>query len=228
MAFYKLHYLYRRWKFQPKSRGTALQPLYEQPVIEPAQDFSKTRFLVVDCEMSGLDSNTCQLLSIGWVVIEHGRIINSTGKHLLIHADKGTGDSSRIHGLLDSRIAGANSVASVLMLLIKQMQNSVLVFHHAPLDMKFLQKASIDNFRCPLIFSYVDTMEIERRRIQMQGKNSSLRLSPSRQRYGLADGAQHNALADAQATAELLLAQVSYLKTGKKLSLSDLQLGCAF
>ena len=227
MAFYKLFYQYRRLRFQPKARGTVLQPLYEQPIIESNQAFNNTRFLVIDCEMSGLDINTCQLLSIGWVVIEHGRIINSSGKHMLIHADRGTGDSSRIHGLLDNRIAGANSAASALMLLAKQMQNSVLVFHHAPLDMKFLQKASIENFRCPLIFSYVDTMEIERRRIQMQGKHSGLRLSQSRQRYGLVDTAQHNALADAQATAELLLAQVSYLKVGQSLSLADLKLSCA-
>jgi len=227
VAFYKLYYKYRRWRYQSKAQGTALQSLYEQPTIELNQRFEDTRFLVVDCEMSGLDSKKCQLLSIGWVVIEHGRIINSSGKHLLIHADRGTGDSGRIHGLVDSRIAGASSAATVLMLLSKQIKDSVLVFHHAPLDMKFLQMASIENFRCPLIFSYVDTMEIERRRMQLQGKTSSLRLSQSRQRYGLVDGAQHNALADAQATAELFLAQVSYLKVGQKLSLSELKLSCA-
>lgn len=227
MAFYKLIYKYRRWKFKSKAQGTSLQPLYEQPVTESDKDFENTRFLVIDCEMSGLDSHKCQLLSIGWIVIEHGRIINSTGKHLLIHAEQGGGDSSRIHGLIDSRIAGANSAASVLMLLVKQMQNSVLVFHHAPLDMKFLQNASLENFRCPLLFSFIDTMEIERRRIQMQGKTSSLRLSQTRQRYGLPDGAQHNALADAQATAELLLAQASYLKVRQKLSLSDLKIRCS-
>jgi DNA polymerase-3 subunit epsilon len=113
------------------------------------------------------------------------------------------------------------------MLLIKQMQGAVLVFHHAPLDMRFLQNASIDNFRCPLLFSYVDTMEIEKRRMHLQGKITGLRLAQCRQRYGLLAGSQHNALADAQATAELFLAQASYLGKSHELKLSRLALRCS-
>ena len=115
---YKLKYKYRQWRYRQKAHNSPLQPLYEEAPLQPSQDFLSTRFLVLDCEMSGLDPNKCQLLSIGWVVIENGRIVNSTAKHLLIHADRGAGDSSKIHGLLDSSIAGANSAASVLMLLM--------------------------------------------------------------------------------------------------------------
>jgi len=227
VAFYKLLYNFQRWRFHKKALRTPLQPLYEMVVIEPSQSFLSTRFLVLDCEMSGLDTKKSQLLSIGWVMIEHGRIVNSSAKHLLIHADRGAGESSKIHGLLDSRIAGASSAATVLMLLIKQMQGAVLVFHHAPLDMRFLQNASKDNFRCPLLFSYVDTMEIEKRRMHLQGKITGLRLAQCRQRYGLLAGSQHNALADAQATAELFLAQASYLGKSHELKLSRLALRCS-
>lgn len=227
MAFYKLLYKFQQWRFHKKASRTPLQVLYEQPIIQPSQSFLDTRFLVLDCEMSGLDTRKYQLLSIGWVMIEHGRIVNASAKHLLIHADRGTGESSKIHGLLDSSIAGASSAATVLMLLIKQMQGAVLVFHHAPLDMRFLQNASVDIFRCPLLFSYVDTMAIEKRRMQLQGKNSGLRLVQCRQRYGLLPGSQHNALADAQATAELFLAQASYLGKGHELKLSQLSLSCS-
>jgi DNA polymerase-3 subunit epsilon len=177
--------------------------------------------------MSGLDPKKNQLLSIGWVSIEHGRIDNASAKHLLMHADKGGGDSSKIHGLRDSSLAGANSAAAVMMLLMKQIPGSVLVFHHAPLDMKFLQKVTIENFRCPLIFSYIDTMEIEKRRIHLQGKARGLRLAQCRSRYGLIEGAQHDALADARATAELLLAQASYVGDPESLRLSDLSISCS-
>ncbi len=177
--------------------------------------------------MSGLDIKKSQLLSIGWVAIEHGRIVNASARHQLIHADRGAGESSRIHGLLDSSLAGASSAASVLMLLIKQMQGAVLAFHHARLDIRFLQKAAIENFRCPLLFSYVDTMDIEKRRIHLQGKTRGLRLAQCRERYGLSSGSQHNALADAQATAELLLAQASYLDRRDSLKLSDLSIRCS-
>jgi len=103
----------------------------------------------------------------------------------------------------------------------------VLVFHHAPLDIRFLQKAAIENFRCPLLFSYIDTMNIEKRRMHIQGKTMGLRLSQCRERYGLTSSQQHNALADAQATAELLLAQASYLDREQKLKLSDMSVRCS-
>ncbi len=225
--FYKLYYKFQHWRLHKKAGGTPLQALYEQPFINSFQLFTSTRFLVLDCEMSGLDVKSCQLLSLGWVMIEHGRIVNVSARHQLIHADRGAGESSRIHGLLDSSLAGATSAASVLMLLIKQMQGAVLVFHHAPLDIRFLQKAVIENFRCPLLFSYIDTMDIEKRRIHLQGKTMGLRLSQCRDRYGLISIQQHNALADAQATAELLLAQASYLDKEHKLKLSDLSIRCS-
>lgn len=225
--FYKLHYKFQHWRFHKKAMATPLQPLYQQSSIRPSQLFLDTRFLVLDCEMSGLNSKKNQLLSTGWVMIEQGRIINASAKHLLIHADRGTGESSKIHGLLDSNLAGATSVAAVLMLLMKQVPGVVLVFHHASLDMRFLQKATIENFRCPLLFSYVDTMAIEKQRIHLQGKAMGLRLAQCRDRYGLPAGSQHNALADAQATAELFLAQASYLGQQEKLRLSDLRLSCS-
>jgi len=226
-VFYKLHYWLLHKRFYKKSRGTPVEPLYDQALIDSSQPLKSTRFLVLDCEMSGLDVKRCHLLSLGWAVIEHGRIINSSGKHLLIHAEKGTGDSSKIHGLMDSSIAGARSAAAVLMLLIEQMQGAVLVFHHAPLDIRFLQKEAIENFHCPLLFTYLDTMHIEKRRIHIQGKTKGLRLSQCRERYGLVSGSQHNALADAVATAELLLAQASYLDRGDTLKLSDLHVRCS-
>lgn len=223
-VFYKLNYKIRQWRFHKPSMRTPLQPLYEQAIIAPSQSFNNTRFLVIDCEMSGLDAASCQLLSIGWVVIEHSRILGASGRHVLVHADRGAGDSSKIHGLFDSRLAGANSAAAVLMLLVKHMQGAVLVFHHAGLDRRFLQKASLENFRCPLLFPYIDTLEIEKRRLHIQGKTAGLRLSQCRERYGLPPVGQHNALADAQATAELLLAQASYLGRGSELKLSQLGL----
>ena len=85
----------------------------------------------------------------------------------------------------------------------------------------------MENFQCPLLFPYVDTMAIEKRRLHLQGKTKGLRLSQCRERYGLGSGSQHNALADAQATAELLLAQASHLDRDNSLKLADLALRCS-
>jgi DNA polymerase-3 subunit epsilon len=226
-VLYSLKYQLKQWRYRKKAAGTPLQSLYEHPPIDASQRVLETRFLAVDCEMSGLDASSNQLLSIGWVVIEHGRIVNAKSRHLLIQTERGAGDSSRIHGLHDSSLAGANSLAAVLMLLIEQMPGTVLVFHHAGLDTRFIQNAALETFRCPLLFSYLDTLLIEKRRLKLQGKMSGLRLAQCRQRYGLVSGGQHNALADAQATAELFLAQISYTGALNTLRLSDLGLHVA-
>ncbi len=224
MVFYNISHRFKRWARKDKAQGTALSGLYEQHPFSRTQLFCDTRFLVVDCEMSGLDPKKCDLLSIGWVLIENGRIVNASAKHLLIHTDKGAGDSIKIHGLHDSNIAGAKSVAAVLMLLMKQMQDCIVVFHHAPIDIRFIQKATLEVFRCPLFFTSLDTMVLEKRRMQLQGKHHSLRLSECRKRYGLAPVNQHNALADARATAELLLAQMAYTGDVGTLKLGHLPL----
>ncbi len=141
---------------------------------------------------------------------------------MLMHADRGAGDSTMIHGLSDSNIAGAASTARVLSLFSQQINDAILVFHHAGLDLAFLQKSAMEAFQCPLLFPYVDTMEIEKRRLRLQGKTASLRLGLCRDRYNLPVTQQHNALSDAIATAELFLAQASYLKHKSNLRVGDL------
>ncbi|TQV85667.1 3'-5' exonuclease [Exilibacterium tricleocarpae] len=205
-----------------RARGTPFEALYDAPPPPLRAAFDDLRFVVLDAEMSGLNPTRHSLLSLGWVVIERGRIVGDSGRHFLIHADTRVGESTKIHGLRDSAIAGAASVARVLALLAAQAQGAVLVFHHAALDIAFIQRAAVQTVRCPLLAVYLDTMEIEKRRLRRQGKSASLRLKLCRDRYGLPATAQHNALSDAYATAELFLAQVAYLGDRGRLRLRDL------
>ena len=139
---------------------------------------------------------------------------------MLIHSQKGVGDSIRIHGLCDQRLAGASSPSIAIGLLAKQMEGAVLVFHHAHLDIAFLQRLARKCFACPLLFSYIDTMQIERQRFAVSGQTQPLQLAACRERYGLPAAFQHNAMSDAVATAELFLAQSAYLTRSDKLNLS--------
>ncbi len=229
MGLYSLCHFLQCWRFRSIAEKRAVHPLYATSRISPKQRFADTEFLVIDCEMNGLSAQSNQLLSVGWVTIKNRRIVNASRRYFLLHAESGTGDTSKIHGLIDSDVAGASSVASVLMLLIPAIANKVLVFHHAPLDIAFLQRASLYHFQCPFLFSYIDTMEIEKQRRDRQGQHFGLRLAQCRERYGLFSQNQHNALADAHATAELLLAQASYF-SGNQLTLKRLgiQSTCCF
>lgn len=223
---FKLKFAWQRRRFGRMARNSPVAPIYEQITPKPSTDFFTSRLLVVDCEMTGLNPARDHLLSIGWIVIEHGLIINASARHLLVHAESGAGTSTMIHGLNDARIAGARSAATAMLALCKQIPGATLAFHHAPVDLAFLQKTAWDNFRCPLLFGYLDTMHIEKRRLQLQNRSLSLHLSGCRERYGFPPVLQHDALTDARATAELLLAQAAYLRNKNGLPLSELGLRC--
>ena len=211
MVLYKSRQVLQRWRWQGAARRTPLTPLYERALPSPSTPANAQRLLVVDCEMSGLDPNKHALLSIGWVVIENLRIDYSSRRHLLLHAGESVGESIKIHGLCDRRLAGAASPSKALSLFAQQASQSVLVFHHAVLDLAFLHRCAAYTFGCALFFPYLDTMRIEKRRLDQQGKTASLQLNMCRDRYGLPPAFAHNAMSDAIATAELLLAQCAYL-----------------
>ena len=197
-----------RWRKKIAASGP-LSTLYSQTAWPSRTPFSELKVLAVDCEMTGLNPKQDALLSIGWVVIRNGFIEYSSGRHVLCHATENVGESVTIHGLSDRQIAGASSVSQALSLLLKDLSDSVAVFHHAHLDIEFLQRAAISTFGCPLSFQYIDTMAIEKRRLDRQGKAGSLQLGLCRDRYILPHSHAHNALSDAIATAELLIAQVT-------------------
>ena len=76
-----------------------------------------------------------------------------------------------------------------------------------------------------VLLPYIDTLQMEQRMMSRQGKvppKNGLRLASCRTRYNLPDYPGHNALVDALATAELLLAQLTYRSGTGKLSLRDL------
>lgn len=209
-----------RWRKKITASGP-LSRLYEQPAWSSRTPFSELKILAVDCEMTGLNPKQDALLSIGWVVIQDGFIEYSSGRHVLCHATEDVGESVTIHGLSDRQIAGASSVSQALSLLMKDLSDSVAVFHHAHLDVEFLQRAAVSSFGCPLSFQYIDTMAIEKRRLDRQGKAGSLQLSLCRDRYALPHSHAHNALSDAIATAELLIAQITAMD-GMKTSYGQL------
>ena len=209
----------KKLRWRKKIASGPLSALFSSEVVSPISSFSRCRWLVADCEMTGLSPQKDAILSIGWVVIEDGFIEYVSGRHVLCHAVEDVGDSVTIHGLSDRKIAGAQSVSQALSLLAKDLAGSIAVFHHAYLDLAFLQKASMACFGCPLSFQYVDTMAIEKRRMERQGTTGSLQLDKCRERYNLPKAHAHNALSDALATAELLVSQVTAmdgLKTSAK------------
>ena len=215
----------RRLVYRHRVKGTALQHCWQTPLPSTSKDWRQVSFLVVDAEMSSLDPATGELLSVGWVVIDDGAIRLDTARHFLIKAEQSVGQSATIHNIRDCEIEDAPAPAAVLSKFLKAAAGRFLVFHNASLDIAFLNRVSRSEFNVPVLLPAVDTLlqeEALMRRAEQPIQAGDLRLQACRDRYNLPHLPAHNALQDALATAELLLAQAGHRASGQSFPVKNL------
>lgn len=201
-----LHYHARRGgNEQIRAYQKALLPLLNLTIKEAP-------LLAVDLEMTGLDAQQDQIISIAVMPIEQGQIALKKGQKKLLKITGSVGQSATIHGLHDADLRSALSLGDAMDWLFEQATGRVLIAHHAPLDMRFIEHAVMPAPKMQDHLYAIDTLRIERQRLfrkELILKEGSLRLGACRERYNLPYYAAHDALIDALACAELLLAQVS-------------------
>jgi DNA polymerase III subunit epsilon len=215
----------RRLAYARRVEGTVLQRCWQAPLPSTGTDWRQVSFLVVDAEMSSLDVNEGELLSVGWVVVEAGAIALASARHYLIKADRSVGQSATIHSLRDCELVDADAPEFVMSQFFEAAAGKVLVFHNAGLDMAFLNRLSRQQFNAPVLLPAVDTLLQEQALLQRKGQgimSGELRLQGCRDRYNLPPFPAHNALLDALATAELLVAMAKYRSGGKVFTLGQL------
>ena len=215
----------RRLLYTRRVAGTALQKSWRVPLPPTGRDWRQISFLVADAEMSSLDVEQGELLSVGWVCIEGGSIALDSARHYLIEPERSVGQSATIHHLRDCELSGADTRAAVLQHFLEAAAGKVLVFHNAALDMAYLNGVSRREFNAPILMPAVDTLVQEKAlmtRREQPIKPGDLRLQACRDRYNLPPYPAHNALLDALATAELLIALASHRAAGKSFALKQL------
>lgn len=190
-----------------------------------AKNAFSQRYLVIDLELTGLDPKQHEIVSVAWVVIDNQCIKMSESQHFINKDVKSLEQSPVFHGISTDSVAQGQSLQSILMSLSAHFSDCILVFHNAMLDWGFL-KLALKNAgvtqRPKLI---IDTLQIEKKRLLQHAsdiKLDDLTLNECRNRYDLPSYHCHHALTDAQATAELLLAQCHQIGAGKELTLRAL------
>lgn len=202
----------------------AMRSFLEAPLPAANTHFDELEFLVVDLETTSLDADNGEIVSIGWVPVKSGSIQLADAEHHFSKVDAGVGQSAVIHHIRDSELHGAASVTAIMNRFLAVAAGKVLVFHHAELDMAFLNRLSKKLYSAPLLAPIVDTLQLERRRLLRKESALApgvLRLHRCRQRYNLPDYPGHDALTDAIATAELLLAWAVFSGGKRGVSLAD-------
>jgi DNA polymerase-3 subunit epsilon len=215
----------RRVGYRGRIAGTELEAAWRSKLPSPSTDWRQVPFLVCDAEMSSLQPEEGELLSLGWVCIKDGAIALATARHHLIKAAGSVGQSATIHQLRDCELHGAESEAEVLNHFLAAAAGHILVFHNAALDMAYLNRSTRKLFGAPLLMPCVDTMTREHTRLRHSDttiQSGDLRLQACRDRYNLPPYPAHNALVDALATAELLVAQSLHRGGNRPFALKNL------
>lgn len=215
----------RRWLAWRASPGP-LRDYYDRDLPILSAPYDQADLLAIDIETTGLDPETDEILSIGYVPIADGRVRLAGAAYHLVHPlGRVPEKTAVIHGLLDGTLAEAPPLAEVLPRLLDALVGRVAVAHHARIERQFLSAACRRLYGRPLIAPFICTLALERRALVLEGRESGdgdLRLGSTRARYGLPRYHAHNALTDALAAAELFLAQAAHSSGTKPARLTSL------
>ncbi|MGB2742468.1 MAG: exonuclease domain-containing protein [Cognaticolwellia sp.] len=175
--------------------------------------FDQIPILAVDFETTGLDAIQDKLLSVGFVELSHNQIRLGSSYHQIIQTVGSLkADNVTIHQITDDQKDQGKPLAEVVEHLLKQLAGKVMLVHFSRIERQFLRQACLELYGMAPPFPIIDTLVVAKKRLDKRDvayDPSELRLSALRAKYGLPEHYAHNALNDAIATAELLLAQVN-------------------
>lgn len=197
------------------------------PLVNKNTPAPKVNYLVIDFETTGLDYHKDHIISLGFTEIKEGRIQLQKSQHHLVRTNRRLeSENVSIHRITDDVVSTGISVKQMMNLLLLHMAGKVMVAHYKNIEQNFIQSISESMFGHQLPLQLVDTLEIERKSLQKLHKPmipKQLRLFNLREQYHLPRYNAHNAMEDAIATAELLLAQISHRqRQGYQLKLKDI------
>ncbi|WP_448212490.1 exonuclease domain-containing protein [Colwellia sp. MEBiC06753] len=172
-----------------------------------------TPMLSLDFETTGLNAASDQLLSMGYVSVEQLNIKLGTADHFLLKSQKQrAGDNVAIHQITEQESLSGYDLEHAVERLLNALAGKVMLVHYAKVEQTFLAYACKKLYGYAPVYPIIDTLVVAKRRLDMRQAAydpSNLRLTALRDSYHLPGHYAHNALNDAVATAELLLAEIA-------------------
>lgn len=196
--------LFRRTELapEPAARLAAWRALARADLNLP---YERGRYVVVDVESTGLDMRRDRLIAIGAVAVVNGRIqLADSFEIVLRQAEASAKDNILVHGIGGERQREGVEPAEALLRFLDYLGNSPLIAFHVAFDETLIRRAckaylGLD-FRHPwLDLAYLMPALLPGLARKHRSLDDWLR------HFGIGNYARHNALADALATAQLLL-----------------------
>ncbi len=169
---------------------------------ELATPLRETTFVVVDLETTGGSHLACQITEIGAVKVRGGEVLGEF--QTLVNPHSAIPPFIAVlTGITDSMVAGAPGIESALPAFLDFARGTVLVAHNAPFDLGFL-RAACD--RTGTQWPGNDSLDTARlaRRVLTRDEAPDCKLSSLAKLFRADVTPNHRALADAQATVDVL------------------------
>lgn len=215
--------MFARWRFERQLRrladaedlvlrnyALAAWPSQNLPVAEAP-------LLALDFELDGLKKGA-HLLQAGWVPFSTSSVPLERSHVADIRSGAQLDRKAvTIHGIGEERAGAGETLRDVITSLISSLSGRIIVAHGADIEIAALQGACRKLFGATLPIRAICTLKLEQHFAPSLVGTGAYRLGAARTRYGLPEYGAHDALSDAIASAELLLAQVSSMPADTRL-----------
>lgn len=178
---------------------------------------SDVSLLALDFELDGL-SKDAHLLQAGWLAFDARGIDLGAAQSFDVRSSRTLDDDAvAIHGIGEQRARAGEGIGDVVDDLVGALAGRIMVAHGASVEREVISRVTRARYGLAIPVRSICTLALERKVNPNLVGNGPYRLAATRKRYGLPDYAQHDALSDALAAAELLLAQLSRMPTATRL-----------
>jgi DNA polymerase-3 subunit epsilon len=173
----------------------------------------QARWCALDLELTGLDPGSDDIIAVGAVPIEDGRLILGESRYTLVRTAKRSEHAAVLmHKLRVADLAQAPPIERVVELVLELLTGRVPVFHTAAVERSFLRPLfAREGVRLP---AAADTEMLGRLLLRRRDGAAPPRLPLARLTglLGQTGEAPHHALADALTTAQAFIALASLLE----------------
>ena len=186
-------------------------------------DVSQLDYVVIDCEMTGLNPRKDKLLAVAAVKISKNRILSDQAFYEIIQqpAAKLKNETIIIHRLNHQTISSGKEEKDIIDQLYEFCEGCIPVGHFFNIDLSFLPISK--NFSYPYLDTYLLASAFLKLQEPMLDLHNELQLHKLAQRFQIPQFKLHHALSDVCTTACLFLKLTSLLKAHNIITLNSLR-----
>lgn len=218
--------LFRRTPDLPTEAAARLAAWQAKAGESTEHPFDQARYVVVDVESTGLDLNKDRLIAIGAVAVQGGKIDLADSFEVVLRQERVSDrDNILIHGIGGEAQREGVPPVDALLAFLDFLGKSPLVAFHVTFDETMIRRAFKDYLQLDFRHPWVDLAYVMPGLVPEYARKYRA-LDHWTGHFAISNYARHSALADALATAQLLLAALPLAverKSGHFRGLQDLE-----